>query len=200
MEEILYDDLLGIKTEGFQKGFSSSNHYHRYEPTPYSALEKLFSEYKLYPTDQVVDFGCGKGRLLFYIHHYFHASVVGVEMNEYLYHEAVKNQMKYLKKYKKHQSRITFQNCIAEEYRIDQLDNKFYFFNPFTIQIFMKMIRKILDSYEENRREIDVVLYYASEDYTYFLDNYTSFEFKKEIVLEGLPDPYERFLVYRLCC
>jgi len=198
MEELLYDDLLGIKTGGFQKGFSDSIHYHRYEPTPYSALEKLFSEYSLSPSDQVVDFGCGKGRLLFYIHHYFQSSVVGIEMNEYLYKETIKNQNRYLKKYKKSDSKITFYNCIAENYQIDLLDNRFYFFNPFTIQIFMKIIKNILDSYEEHRREIDVVLYYASEDYMYFLDNYTLFELKKEIVLEQFKDPYERFLVYRL--
>ena len=44
MEETNYDEMLNIRTEGEQKEFNDSLHYHRYEPTPYSALEHLFKE------------------------------------------------------------------------------------------------------------------------------------------------------------
>lgn len=73
MEETNYDEMLNIKTEGEQKNFNDSLHYHRYEPTPYSALEHLFKKYALKRNDRIVDFGCGKGRLNFlsitYINH-----------------------------------------------------------------------------------------------------------------------------------
>ncbi|MEI2400962.1 SAM-dependent methyltransferase, partial [Paenibacillus phytohabitans] len=35
MDDKYYDAILQVKTGGGQKGFSSSVHYHRYEPTPY---------------------------------------------------------------------------------------------------------------------------------------------------------------------
>lgn len=200
MKEQFYDELLNIKTGGDQKGFNKSFHYHRYEPTPYSALEKLFNHYELESSDRIVDFGCGKGRLNFYINYIYNATVVGVEMNETFYHAAVENQNSYLKKIKNRKDKIHFHCCTAEEYQIDRLDNRFYFFNPFSIQIFMNIINNVLLSVEKSKREIELILYYGSEDYIYFLENQTSFELKDEVILSGLYEhnPYERFLIYRL--
>ncbi|MEH7505586.1 methyltransferase [Neobacillus drentensis] len=200
MKEYYYDKLLGIKTGGDQEGFNKSFHYHRYEPTPYSALEELFNNYKLTSSDQIVDFGCGKGRLNFLIHYLFNAMAVGVEMNEDFYQEAIENRNSYFKKTNTCNDNIHFYCCLAEEYQIDPLDNRFYFFNPFSIQIFMKTINNILLSVEKSERNIELILYYPSEDYIYYLENDTSFELKKEIIL-----PYfyehnsnERFLIYQL--
>jgi SAM-dependent methyltransferase len=194
-----YDELLNIETEGNQRGYTKSFHYHRYEPTPYTALEKLFAEYKLNSSDHIVDFGCGKGRLNFFIHHLFHASVTGVEMNEKLYEEALENKANYLIK-AKNKGEIQFQCCLAEKYEINPLDNRFYFFNPFTIPIFWKIINNILVSVEKFKREVDVILYYPSEDYIYYLENHTLFELIKEVQLPGLYEnnANERFLIYRL--
>jgi SAM-dependent methyltransferase len=199
MKETNYDELLNIETEGNQRGYNKSFHYHRYEPTPYHALEKLFAEYELTSSDHIVDFGCGKGRLNFFIHYLFHASVTGVEMNEKLYEEAMENKANYLIK-AKNKGEIQFQCCLAEKYEINPLDNTFYFFNPFTIPIFWKIINNILVSLEKSKREVDVILYYPSEDYIYYLENHTLFEIIKEIQLPGLfeNNANERFLIYRL--
>ncbi len=156
MKEQFFDELLNIKTIGDQKGFSKSFHYHRYEPTPYHALETLFIQYKLKSNDRLVDFGCGKGRLNFYINYLFHSSAVGVEMNETFYEEAVKNRHSYLKKAKNSSNQIHFHCCLAEEYEIDPLDNRFYFFNPFSVQIFMNVISNILVSVEKSARDIEL--------------------------------------------
>lgn len=200
MNEQYYDAVLHIKTVGEQKEFYKSLHYHRYEPTPYHALETLFAQYDLKSSDRVVDFGCGKGRLNFYIHHFYHASVVGIEMNETFYKEAMENRDRYIKKEKKGRDKIHFQCCLAQEYEIDPLDNKFYFFNPFSVQVFMNVINNILFSVEQVEREVELILYYPSEDYIYFLDNQTLFELKEEVRLPGLYErnSNERFLVYRL--
>jgi SAM-dependent methyltransferase len=200
MKEKFLDGVLNIKTGGEQKGFITSLHYHRYEPTPYSALETLFHQYELKSSDHIVDFGCGKGRLIFYIHYLWNANVTGIEMNQGLYQEAVQNQKNYLKKHIHARNKIHFYCCLAEEYEIGLLDNCFYFFNPFTIQIFMRIIKNILLSVEKSHREIELVLYYPSEDYIYFLENQTPFELKQEVIL---PDLYEhnsneRFLIFQL--
>src|SRR4051794_11285716 len=132
MKEYQYDKLLNIKTRGEQQGFNKSVHYHRYEPTPYAALEELFRHYNVKSNDYIVDFGCGKGRLNFYIHYFFAASVVGIEMNEALFQDAIQNRKSYTKKNNK--EKIKFLCCLAEEYQVTDLDNRFYFFNPFSIQ------------------------------------------------------------------
>jgi SAM-dependent methyltransferase len=197
MNEKYYDELLNIKTEGEQVGFNESLHYHRYEPTPYVALEFLFKQYELKSTDRIVDFGCGKGRLNFYIHYLFNVSVIGIEMNETFYLEAIQNKKNYIKK---DDEKIQFYHCLAEKYEIQPLENHFYFFNPFSIQIFMKIIKNILVSVEKVRREVEVVLYYVSDEYIYFLEYQTAFELKKEIMIPGLYEhnQNERFLIYRL--
>lgn len=186
-----FDEWLNIHTHGDQKGFHKSFHYHRYEPTPYEGLEKLFSEYMLKSSDRLVDFGCGKGRLPFYIHHTFRASAAGVEMSEYFYREAMENH----RTYKGEKSGISFHCILAQEYEITPLDTHFYFFNPFSVQIFMKVVNNILRSAEGNPRKMDIILYYPSEDYLFYLENSTSFELIKEVALKG--DENERFLVYR---
>jgi len=200
MKDHYYEKILNIKTGGLQKGFPESTHYYRYEPTPYSALEQLFENYKMKCSDRIVDFGCGKGRLNFYIHHFFRASVVGVEMNEAFYQAAEENYKNYAKRHNPGKEKIQFYCGLAEDYPIDPLDNRFYFFNPFSVQIFMKIIDNILLSYEKAPRELELILYYPSEDYIYFLDNQTPFELNEEIVLKALYEnnPNERFLIYRL--
>jgi SAM-dependent methyltransferase len=200
MKEHFFDKLMNIKTGGEQKGFNKDAYYHRYEPTPYSALEALFNIYELNSSDRVVDFGCGKGRLNFYIHHFFHATVVGIEMNETFYQDAVRNRNNYVKKMHNRYNNIHFHCCLAEEYQVNSLDNRFYFFNPFSINIFMNIINNILVSMEKSERDIELVLYYPSEDYIFFLENHTTFELKVEVILPDLyeKNPNERFLIYRL--
>lgn len=118
-------------------------------------------------------------------------------MNETFYLEALKNKQSYLNNYRNRGDRITFYCLLAEEYDISPNDNKFYFFNPFTVQIFMTVIKNIMISFEKHLREIDLILYYPSEDYIFFLENQTTFELIKEV---NLPEnnPNERFLVFRL--
>jgi hypothetical protein len=89
---------------------------------------------------------------------------------------------------------------LAEEYDIDKQDNHFYFFNPFSVQIFMKIINNILLSFEKEPRQIELILYYASQDYIFFLENQTAFELKNEVILPGLTEsnPFEKFVIYQL--
>ncbi|MCM3719488.1 methyltransferase domain-containing protein [Fictibacillus phosphorivorans] len=200
MKEQYYDQLLNIHTDGKQKGFHPSLHYNRYEPTPYEALEILFEQYVLKNSDRLVDFGCGKGRLNFLVHHLFGASAVGIEMDETFYEEALENKKNYIKRNREGMENIHFQCCLAEEYKIDSKDNRFYFFNPFSQQIFMRTINNILRSVEQKPRDIELILYYAPEDYIFFLENQTAFELKEEIILGDLyeKNPYEKFLIYHL--
>lgn len=200
MDERFYDGMLQIKTAGDQKGFNKSMHYYRYEPTPYSALKLLFEKYELISSDRIVDFGCGKGRLNFYLHYLFNATVIGVEMNVTFYREAIENRKNYLKKHSHGNDKIHFLHCLAEEYPINPMDNYFYFFNPFSIQIFTRVINHILQSAENTEREITLILYYPSEDYIYFLENQTTFDLTEEVILPSVYEhnQNERFLIYRL--
>lgn len=202
MKEKYYDKLLNINTIGNQNWKNTSTHNHPYEPTLYVALEELFENYNLNKNDHIVDFGCGMGRLIFYINYYFKSYVTGVEINERYYEEALINKINYVKKNKKSEDKINFECNLAQQYEISTLDNKFYFFNPFSIQIFSKVIDNILESYEENMREMDIIMYYPSAEYLDFLDYKTPFILNKEIYLKDLyeKDDREKFVIYSLNC
>lgn len=202
MKEKYYDKLLNINTIGNQNWKNTSTHNHPYEPTLYIALEELFEDYNLSKDDHIVDFGCGMGRLIFYINYYFKSYVTGVEINERYYEEALINKINYVKKNKKSEDKINFECNLAQQYEISTLDNKFYFFNPFSIQIFSKVIDNILESYEENMRDMDIIMYYPSAEYLDFLDYKTPFILNKEIYLKDLyeKDDKEKFVIYSLNC
>ncbi|HWK21462.1 MAG TPA: methyltransferase [Ureibacillus sp.] len=199
-DEQYYEKLLNTNTRGNKSENNHSIHYHPYEPTPYSALEVLFQHYEVTPNDHIVDFGCGKGRLNFYLHYTFQVPVVGIEMNPLFFQAGMKNRESYLKKTHRNSETIEFCCCLAEQYEIQPKDNRFYFFNPFSVQIFMKVIKNIQLSVEKHEREVDLILYYASDDYRYYLDQQSNFKLIKEIPLLDLyeKNPYERFLIYRL--
>lgn len=200
MNDQKYDLLLNIRTGGDQKRFYKSFHYHPYEPTPYRGLELLFNEYELKKGDRLVDFGCGKGRLNFYVHNRFGVKVVGIDMNELFFQKAMINLNLYKEKHRVRQGEIRFHCCLAEDYCIEDEDNKFYFFNPFSVMIFRKVIQRILLSKEKVDREIHLILYYSSDEYIDFLERETLFQYHQEIIIPELypRNPYERFLIYRL--
>ena len=121
-------------------------------------------------------------------------------MNNDFYKTCLDNKSSYLIKNKKLKNKIKFENTFAENYKISLNDNKFYFFNPFSLQIFIKVIDNILDSLEANIRPVELILYYPSSDYIYYLENNTPFVIEREIILDDLytKDNNERFLVYKL--
>lgn len=200
MKESQYEELLNINTKGEVLWSEKIKHYHPYQATSYDAIEKLFEQYFINEDDYIVDFGCGKGRLNFYINHFFKSKVVGVEMNEEYYKECLINKENYLSKHKRSSNDIEFYCCYAQDYKIKDLENKFYFFNPFSVQIFRKIVINIINSAYENNKSVELILYYPSDDYIYFLENETSFILSQEIILEHLydSDNQECFLIYRL--
>lgn len=198
--EQYYEKMLNIDTTDKQVKLAYSNHYYAYEPTPYHALVELFNKYELRGDDRVVDFGCGKGRIPFFIHYFLKVPVVGVEMDTALYQTATVNYDHYAEKHRLKKEGIQFYNGLAEDYPIHPNDSHFYFFNPFSSQIFKRITSHILLSFEQHPRELDILLYYPSEDYIDFLESQTPFQLKQEVVIDPLysKNPYEHFLIYSM--
>src|SRR5699024_11978906 len=157
MAERKIDRTLGIKTTGIREWEEHTDFYNRYEATPYKALDKLFQKYKLTKNDQVVDFGSGRGRVSFYIHHRFNIPVTGIEMNDKTYEEALYNKAVYRQKNKHLKAPIRFEYGLAEHYPIDERDNRFYFFNPFSVYIFKKVYSNIFNTVEISTRSILII-------------------------------------------
>lgn len=200
MKQHSYEKLLGIKTQEERKvTLPYSRHYNPYEATSYEVLETLLENYEVDKNDHIVDFGCGKGRLNFFLHHYTGATVKGIEMDEKFIEDAIINHKRYIEKHPAKGKGIEFVACLAEEYQISEKDNRFYFFNPFSVHIFQKVVNNILHSVEKAHRSVDIILFYPHEEYIQYLENKTAFELVKEIRIEGLYETNnnERILIYR---
>jgi|LSQX01.3.fsa_nt_gb SAM-dependent methyltransferase len=126
MGERKLDKSFSIKTVGIREWGDGEVHYNRYEATPYAALDKLFERYRLDKSDSVVDFGCGRGRVAFYIHNRFHVPVTGIEANDITYEEALKNIETYKLRAKHIKAPIRFKFGLAEHYEIKPEENRFF--------------------------------------------------------------------------
>ncbi|HHV39291.1 MAG TPA: class I SAM-dependent methyltransferase [Tepidimicrobium sp.] len=198
MVERNYDKSLWIKTTGIREWKDRSIHYNRCESTPYMALKELFKRYKLNKTDRLVDFGCGRGRVAFYVHNRFKIPVTGVEVHDTTFDEVLNNKASYRHRFQDIAAPIRFEYGLAEHYEIEPMDNKFYFFNPFSIKIFKKVVGNILHSVKRNRRTVDIILYYPMPEYKLYLKKSTSFKLINKIRVPEASDSREKFLIYRL--
>lgn len=195
------DKELHIQTEEIQRDGKDTYYCHKYEPTSYEVLDILFHELELEKSAGFVDYGCGMGRLVYYVHHRFHCNSVGVELNNTYYKDACKNLVSYSKHNKSALQDIHFINEKAEEYKVQKEDTVFYFFNPFSIEIFRKVVVNIQKSMEEYWRKVTIILYYPDSEYTYFLEEYTNFSLDMQIKVDSNgKDEREGFLVYTSGC
>lgn len=197
LAERKFDRQLQIKTVGLRDWGNKVSAYNRYEATPYGALKKLFQQYKFHKNDRVVDFGCGKGRVTFYIHHHFKIPVTGVEAHDKTFAEALENKQTYRKKRQHIKAPILLEYALAEQYEVKEEDNCFYFFNPFSIKIFKRVIMNILKSIKENKRTVELILYYPLPEFKEFLQMQTPFEMINKIRVPGDHGKYGKFVIYR---
>lgn len=198
MEERERDLELGIRTTGIREWKNEDGPYNRYEATPYLALDKLFKYYSFAEDDQLVDFGCGRGRVSFYIHYHFQIPVVGVENNDRTFDELVDNEAIYLRRNDHMTAPLYFEFGLAENYQIQPTDTVFYFFNPFSLKIFKRVVHNILQSYKKHPRKIDILFYYPLASFKQFLDQ-TPLTLLNRIKVSGVGHgKYGEFLVYRL--
>lgn len=172
-ENDAFEEFFGIESSEVVYNNRYNDDYYRYEPTSYSglicafdALEGVISKY-----DRLVDFGCGKGRVLFYVNQRFQCEVCGIEIDEELYENALDNRAYYNIRFRDSMNRIEIINGKAEDYPVHPEDTIFYFFNPFDLKIFQQVITNILDSVRAHPRKIYVVMYYPKKDYRRFLQN-----------------------------
>ena len=191
--EITWDKLLQIKTSG--RDDSNSDQYrYPYEPTPYSVLERLANSGFIRKKDVLIDYGCGKGRVDFFLAYQAKAKTIGIEYDERIYESALENQKTAVSR-----ARSELVLIRAEEYEVPTEVNRCYFFNPFSVELLRKVIARITESYYEDPREILLFFYYPSEEYIVYLMTVDELEFYDEISCEDLfdgHDPRERIMIF----
>ena len=190
-----WDKLLQIKTTG--RDDSNADQYrYPYEPTPYSVLERLANSGFFRKRDVVLDYGCGKGRVDFFLSYQTKANTIGIEYDERIYQSTLENQKTAVSG-----ARTNFVPARAEEYEVPPEVTRFYFFNPFSVELLRKVVARLLESYYEKPREMLLFFYYPSEEYISYLVTVDELEFYDEIncsdLFEG-EDLRERIMIFSL--
>ena len=88
-----WDKLLQIQTCGRDES-NADEYHHPYEPTDYCVLERLAKSGFFSEGDVVLDYGCGKGRVGFFLSYRTKARTVGIEYDEHIYGDALENRKK----------------------------------------------------------------------------------------------------------
>lgn len=197
MADTRFEKILGIWTKGLVDWPEGNVHYNRCEPTPYEALEYLFKHYQLKKGDKLVDFGCGMGRIAFYVHNRFRIPVVGIEAQRDVIAMAWQNNRSYMLGEKGSAAPIHFEHSFAEDYRIQPDENRFYFFNPFSADVFAEVLYNIEQSLKAFPREVHIILYYPQATYKSIMRAHPLFKVHKLIKLPNLEDHREKFIIYR---
>jgi len=192
--ENTWDKLLHIKTTGRDDSGADQYRY-PYEPTPYSVLERLANSGLISKKDVVLDYGCGKGRVDFYLAYQTKAKTIGVEYDERIYQGAAANQKTAVSR-----TKTEFVLVRAEEYQVPTDVNRCYFFNPFSVELLHKVMARITESYYENPREVMLFFYYPSEEYISYLMTVDELEFHDEIDCSDLFEgnsARERIMIFK---
>ena len=190
-----WDKRLQIKTAGRDDSNADAYH-HPYEPTDYCVLERLANSGFFGPEDVVLDYGCGKGRVGFFLSYRTKARTIGIEYDARIYRDALANRNTTGSGVKP-----DFVLTRAEEYEVPGDVNRCYFFNPFSQEILRKVMARIIASWYENMREIFLFFYYPAEEYISYLMTVEELEFYDEIECDDLfagSDPRERILIFQL--
>lgn len=173
--ENTWDLSLQIKTTG-RDDTNSDQYRYPYEPTPYRVLERLAGSGFFSKSDVVLDYGCGKGRVGFFLSHQTSAKTIGIEYDDRIYESALENQRCAVSK-----AKADFALARAEEFEVPSDVNRCYFFNPFSVEILHKVMARIIESYYADPREVFLFFYYPSEEYISYLMTVGELEFYDEI-------------------
>ena len=192
--ENTWDTLLQIRTGG-RDDTNSDQYRYPYEPTPYCVLERLAGSGFFSQEDTVLDYGCGKGRVGFFLSYRTRARTIGIEYDEHIYRSAEENRSSSLSRVKPQ-----FLMTRAEEYPVPPEVSRCYFFNPFSLEILRKVMARILESWYDAPRNLFLFFYYPSDEYVAYLMTVEELEFYDEIECDDLfpGDPRERILIFQL--
>ena len=194
-KELRWDQKLKIQTVGRDDSMEDVYH-HPYEPTPYCVLERLAESGYICAEDTVMDYGCGKGRVGCFLQKELGCHSIGVEFDETTWRQAMENGQSG-----GYGENVEFVCADAAVYEVKRGD-RFYFFNPFSVEVLRSVLGRILESYYEDPREMLLLFYYPDEAYVAQLMTQPELLFVDEIDCRDLFDgdnEREKILIFEVC-
>ena len=147
----------------------------KYQPAHYQFLEYLYQRYPFSNNDCLVDFGAGKGRPLIMAAYYGCKHIIAYELDEVRAKMINDNIIKFKDKFN-----LDFQYEIfctdASTAIIRKEMNKFFFFNPFHLKIYAKILKNVASSFVSYKRPIKIYLYGPEDSVVKYIDSLKCFK------------------------
>ena len=126
-----------------------------YKPTPWATLPRALRRSEVGPEDVFVDFGAGKGRVVFLAARYPFRRVVGVELSPELSAVARANVRRNLARLRCRDVQIVTSDVL--DFAIPDDLTVAFFFNPFRGEIFASVIERLMASVDRRPRRVRIV-------------------------------------------
>lgn len=147
-------ELINLRSQNI-KG-DNLKHSSAYQGANYFLLETAFKFLQQIGVNRsIVDFGCGRGRALVVAAYYGFSDLTGIEFAEQLYSDAIGNLETVKSKFPEITYRVFWED--AENYEVREIDETFFFFNPFDEIIMLGVVKNILSSLKKCPRDVYVV-------------------------------------------
>lgn len=148
-----------IRIDNLQHQKIKSNnlkHASIYQATNYFIIAKAFEFLRNDNANHyIVDFGCGRGRVLVVAAFYGFKKITGIDFGESLCREAELNIEKIKPLFPQTNFEIICDDAV--NYSIENDTNVFFFFNPFDEIVMLQIVKNILSSLKKNARKIYIV-------------------------------------------
>jgi len=132
------------------------NHGSIYQASNYFILEKGFNYLRsINENKTIIDFGCGKGRAMLVAAYYGFTHITGIDFAKALCVLAERNAQNTQPLFPLAKFNIICDDVV--NYKIQNNQTVFFFFNPFDDVIMLKVVKNILSSLKEKERKIYIV-------------------------------------------
>ena len=174
LSEEEWDAYLRIHTCG-REDYQEDQAHFPYEPTPYIVLEKLCESGYLTSKDKLLDYGCGKGRVVFFLSGQTGCEGIGIEYDEKLYTAALENLRSGGYR------NVNFFHADAESFDVLTDVTRCFFFNPFSEPILRRVLDRIRSSFIQKPSELYLFFYYLHDEHLSLLMTREELMFTDEI-------------------
>ncbi len=158
MTRLLYERRFGIQTaervELESLGLAEQDRWH-YEPAEWRVLSRVLKPGEITPEDVFVDIGSGMGRVVIRAAQHDCRRVIGVELSKELTEVARKNVERMEPQLKCQDVELITSDALS--YRLPDDASIVFFNNPFTGEIFSRVINGIVASLDQSPRRMRIV-------------------------------------------
>lgn len=167
------DFLSNVSPQKLGEGYINNKYVH-YVPSTVFSIKKIVDALNINSNDSILDYGSGKGKAIYEFSKFSFSKIGGVELSEELFRISEQN-MKKLKLFE-----IEIYNENALDFKKLSNYNHFFFFDPFSIDVFSGVINNIIESCKITPREI-VIIYVHSRGHHKILEHIKGFSHFKTL-------------------